>query len=473
MRRLIAALVLLLLGGLALPLRAEAHAYLVLSTPHTGARFPTTAPGGIQLLFTQRVALAHGGVQLFDGSFQVVPGTVARVGPGGTTVSVSLPPLRPGDYAAIWTVVSADDGHLTDGEVGFSVGTAPPRRSLGVASLALPASGGDRGDDLPGTTATWLLLAGLALAGGGLAAEASLGRRGRDAEPPGRVDGRHLGAAMAVAVAGSLAAFVVTAGELHDGSAASGLDPRTWGPALGVRAAVEDLAGAGLIVNALGALVLLRDRLVALASLIGAMALVGMRSHPASDGALGELAIVVHVVVALLWSGALAHLVVLLGRRRIALRSPETAAVIGRYARMALLSVLVILLTGGAAAFTQLASPVQLLTTGYGRLLTVKLVLVAWTLLMATLGRWRGLRRGAVDAVAVRRSVRAELGGLLLVLLATAALANAAPPAPLTASGRVLAPGGPPLPLMLLGAALAVTVATPSLLRGARDLRPL
>jgi copper transport protein len=473
LRRAIAALLLVLLGCLTLPLRAQAHAYLVLSNPRTGERFPTIPPAGLQLLFTQPVALAHGGVQLFDGRFQVVPGTVARVDPRGTSVSVSLPPLGPGDYAAIWTVVSADDGHLTDGEVGFSVGPAPSRPSLGVASLPVPPSGGDGGDDLPGTVATWLLLAGLGLAGGGLAGEALLGHPGGSADPRVRLDGRHLGAAIALAVVGALGVVVVTAGRLHDGSAASGLDLRSWGPALGVRAVVEDLAGLGLVVNALGALVLLRDRLVALASLVGAMALVGLRSHPASAGLPGELAVSVHVIVALLWSGGLAHLVVLLGRRRHTLRTPETAAVIERYTRAALLSVLVILLTGGAAALTQLASPVQLLTTGYGRLLTLKLGLVAGTLLVAMMGRWRGLRRGAVDPLAVRRAARAEVGGLVLVLLATAALANAAPPAPPIALGGAPATAGLPLPLILLGAALLVAVATPTLLRGRRVLRVL
>jgi copper transport protein len=352
------------------------------------------------------------------------------------------------------------------------VGPAPPRSSLGAASLALPTSGGDQGGDLPGTVATWLLLAGLALAGGGLAAEALL-RHGEDGADPGtQLGGRHLVAAMALALAGALATFVVTAGRLHDGSAAAGLDPRTWGPALGVRAAVEDLAALGLVVNALGALVLLRDRLIALASLAGAMALVGLRSHPASAGPLGELAVAVHVVVALLWSGGLAHLVALLGRRHASLWTAEMASVIRRYARAALLSVLVILLTGGAVALTQLASPAQLLTTGYGRLLALKLGLVAGTLLMATLGRWRGLRRGAIDPLAVRRAARAELGGLVLVLLVTAALANTAPPAPPVALGRVATTGWPALPLLLL-AALAVAVVTPSLLRGRHDLRLL
>ena len=91
---------------------------------------------------------------------------------------------------------------------------------------------------------------------------------------------------------------------------------------------------------------------------------------------------------------------------------------------------LAIVLTGGAAALTQIGSPGELLGTTYGRLLTLKVALVAWTMLVATVGRWRGLRGGRADPDAVRDVLRAEVVGLLLVLLSTAALANVAPPAP-------------------------------------------
>jgi copper transport protein len=401
-----------------------------------------------------------------------VGGTTARVDGAGTAVSVTLPPLAPGDYAAIWTVVSADDGHLTDGEVSFSVGPAPPPSSVTVPPLAALATGDEQPRDAAGTVATWLLLVGLALAGGGLAAEALLARSAGP-EPPRRLSTGYLAAAMAVALLGCMAAVVITAGRLHDGSVLSGLDVRTWGPALGVRAAVEDLASAALIVNAAGALILLRDRLVALGSLVGAMVLVGMRSHPASVTVAAEVAVVVHVVLALLWCGAVAYLVLMLGRRG-AVRAPETAAVVARYARAALFSVLAIVMTGSAAALTLLASPGQLLTTTYGRLLTLKLALVGWTLLVATVGRWRGLGRRPVDATVVRRVVRAELASLLLVLLTTAALANAAPPTPVTGAGQVLTAGAAtPVLLLLLGAAGVIVVGTLPMILGKRNLRLL
>ncbi|HEX6493632.1 MAG TPA: CopD family protein, partial [Candidatus Dormibacteraeota bacterium] len=228
-----------------------------------------------------------------------------------------------------------------------------------------------------------------------------------------------------VALAGAVLAFATTAGRLHDGGVLSGVDPRAWGPALGVRVGLEDAASIGLVVNALGALVLLRDRVVTLGSVVGAMVLVGMRSHPAGSSLFGEWTIIVHVVVALVWGGSLAYLVAMLWRRRQAAAPPDLTGALGRYARLALVSVLAIVLTGSLATLTQIGSPGQLVGTTYGRLLCVKVALVTWTLLVATVGRVR-LRggRGVGDVL------RVEVVGLLLVLLTTAALANVAPPAP-------------------------------------------
>jgi copper transport protein len=467
-RVVVVALALAVLGSLLTPLHASAHAYLTVSNPRTGQRLDT-APTGLQLLFTQPVALAHSGVQVFTGRFELVPGAVARVSPSGTSIAVSLPPLQNGDYAAIWTVISADDGHLTDGTIAFSVGPAPPAGSAAAARVIGPPSAGadEQPKDWPGTLASWLLLLGLAVAGGGLAAERALAGASA-ARSAWRLSTRYLATAMLIALAGSVLAFAATAGRLQDGSVLSGFEPRTWGAAFGVRVGLENLASMALVLNALGALVLLRDRLVCLASVVGAMVLVGMRSHPAGASAWGEAAIVLHVVVALTWAGALGYLATMLWARRGTARDPQMASALTRYGRLALLSVLAIVLTGSAAALTQIGSPGQLIATTYGRLLTLKVTLVAWTLLVATVGRWRGLRRGRVDAAAVREVVRAEVAGVLLVLLSTAALANVAPPAPLAPPSAVAAGGVATVVLLLVGAAVAgaVAVVTLPMLRG-------
>jgi len=449
LRRLPAALLLAVIGLVLLPIHAGAHAHLLVSNPRTEQRLET-APRGLQLLFTQRVALASNGVQLFTGRHEPVPGASARITPSGTGILVNLPPLTNGDYVAVWTVISADDGHLTLGTIGFSVGPAPPPSSVAGQAVGPPASGGDGEPcDWPGMVARLLVLLGLALAGGGLAAERVLGVEG---EVPRalRLPTWQLSLALLTALAGSMIAFAATAGRIHDDSALSGLDVRTWTAAAGVPVGLEDLVGAALVLNALGALILLRDRAVCLGSVVGAMVLVGIQSHPSSASAWAEVAIVVHVVVALTWGGALAYVASVLWRRR---RSPDTgelSAMVKRYGRLALLSVLAIVLTGGAAALTQIGSAQQLLGTTYGRLLTLKVAVVAWTLLVATVGRLRGFVGASVDVAAVRGPIRAEVVGLLLVLLTTAALANVAPPAPVPSASGAAASGGAVIVVLLL-----------------------
>jgi hypothetical protein len=78
-----------------------------------------------------------------------------------------------------------------------------------------------------------------------------------------------------------------------------------------------------------------------------------------------------------------------------------------------------------------------------------------------------------VDPAAVRDVVRAEVVGLLLVLLTTSALANVAPPAPGASIGQVAAGGVATVALLLVGAAVAGAAAlvTLPMLRG--QARPI
>lgn len=454
LRRLPAALLLAVVALLLLPLHAAAHARLLLSTPRTEQRLET-APAGLELLFTRQVALASNGVELFTGRHEAIPGTTARISPRGTGISVSLPPLTKGDYVAVWTVISADDGHLTVGTVGFSVGPVAPPSSVAGQVVGLPGSGGDSEPrDWAAMVATWLVLLGLAVAGGGLAAERVLGV-GKEVPRALRAPNWQLSLALLTALGSSMIAFAATAGRIHDGSALSGLDVRTWTAAARVPAGLEDLVGAALLVTALVALTLLRDRALCLGSVVGCMVLAAIRSHPASASAWAEVAIVVHVVVALTWCGALAHVASVLWRQRRSRDPRELSAMVQRYAHMALLSVLAIVLTGGAAALTQIGSAQQLLGTTYGQLLSLKVAVVAWMLLVAAVGHRRGFVRGSVDLAAVRDPIRAEVVGLLLVLLITAALANVAPPAQVQSASGAPASAAVIVVLVLAGALIA------------------
>ncbi|MGH2590682.1 MAG: CopD family protein, partial [Actinomycetota bacterium] len=174
-----------------------------------------------------------------------------------------------------------------------------------------------------------------------------------------------------------------------------------------------------------------------------ALAAVALRSHAASVGAWWAVpANALHLMAGALWSGGLVHLVLVTWRLRGG--SHRAAVVDGakRYAALALASAAAVMASGAVVAFSQFRETSQLLTTGYGRVLLVKLALVAATLGLALAARRRALGRSGGDANLLRRLTRPEAALLLLVIPVATVLANSTPPWAQT-SRFVL--GAPPL----------------------------
>lgn len=142
---------------------------------------------------------------------------------------------------------------------------------------------------------------------------------------------------------------------------------------------------------------------------------------------------VAHLVAMGLWLGGLAALLVALPR----IPGPELTAAAGRFSRIAAWSVLVLVITGSYQAWRQLGTWSAWLSTGYGRLLLVKVVLVGLLLLAAAWSR-RWVRRHGGEARTLRRSVLAEAALGVVVLAVTALLVEAEPGRTATA-----APPGP------------------------------
>ena len=119
------------------------------------------------------------------------------------------------------------------------------------------------------------------------------------------------------------------------------------------------------------------------------------------------------LLAAAAWTGALAHLVVVLAGAP-ALRS--TAAVpVRRYAELALPTVLVVLATGILTALAEFRSLSSVLDTGYGRTLLVKSALVLGALCLALASRLFALRPNpGVDVPLLRRLTAPELALRLL-----------------------------------------------------------
>ena len=135
-----------------------------------------------------------------------------------------------------------------------------------------------------------------------------------------------------------------------------------------------------------------------------------------------------HGCAAAFWIGSLAPLV-------RALRGPDAAqatAYVERFSRLAVPAVAALVAAGLIIAIAQVQDATALLTTGYGRLLLLKLAFVALLLLVAAYNRRRltpALRAGSATAGRVLvRTIRVEIALTIVVLSATAGLGAVPPP---------------------------------------------
>lgn len=147
-----------------------------------------------------------------------------------------------------------------------------------------------------------------------------------------------------------------------------------------------------------------------------------------------------HGIGAGVWIGALAALVaVVAGLARQPAGYGRAADLARRFSPLALISVAAIAVSGAISAVFFVASVTDLGTTGYGRVLLLKIVLFLatgavgarnWRLLLPRLGDPGGTR-------ALLRSARLELVLAAGVLLATALLVHLAMPRPLAMPGEM------------------------------------
>lgn len=176
-------------------------------------------------------------------------------------------------------------------------------------------------------------------------------------------------------------------------------------------------------------------RVGAVAVGLGLLRMSGLTGHAqdAPQRTLTEVAALVHLAGICAWFGGLAMLLLCLLPRR---KPDELATVVPKYSRLALTSVVLIVLAGTALAWQLLGSPSLLLTTAYGRLLLVKLAVFAVILGVAQLSkRWvtRRLDFAVVlrgDSATVRPfvySVAAETVLVIAVLVAASLLVTANP----------------------------------------------
>ncbi|HEX7300095.1 MAG TPA: copper resistance protein CopC [Solirubrobacteraceae bacterium] len=461
---------------------AQAHAQLQGTSPARGAVL-RTQPNEVVFRFGESVEGNFGAVRVFDARGQRVDdGKVVHPGGHGSQVAVGLRPhLKRGTYTATYRVISADS-HPVSGGVVFSIGKAGTGPAETVADLLAGSSTGavtqiafgvTRGLDylaialavggLGFVLVAWgPALAGAAGAGGGWPeASAIFARRARRLVGLAVALGIVAGAA-GIALQGATAAGTSFWAALDVSVVREVLDTR-FGAVWGLRVVAWVLLGAVLLAGAgTRAVTVLRPAAVGAAGVAPAPApragVLAALALPAAfllvSPALAGHATTLHPVVALLpldavhvtamslWIGGLAMLLfVLPGATRRLEASERTrllAAVLVRFSPLALACVIALAATGVTQPLIDMGGLSPVLDTAFGRAVLIKFGLLTALVALGAINRQRvvpALRRLAAGGESpgaagrlLRRTLRAEVALVVVVLGVTSALVSYAPP---------------------------------------------
>jgi copper transport protein len=401
MRFLAGLLLLLCLTG-----EASAHASLAFTEPRDGTVL-AEAPKAVQLRFNEEVTA--GAVNLIDASGKLRGDAV--VDASGEAITITLPPgLPPGTQIVSYRVIS-EDGHPVTGAVTFSIGApsankAPDSADRGINVLIWLARIGLYLGLFAGIGGVFFLdwiarnraahaLIQAALIVGIVSAAASLGLQGLDLlglPLTGIIRVAPWTIALGTSLGPSLLIAIVALGLGHLASRNGG--SRTL--------SAFALAGAGLSLAASG------------------------HAATAPPELLTRPMVFIHGVAVAFWLGALAPLMALI-------RTSGDAAlpIVNRFSRTAMPVIGLLALTGLTMAVIQLESFGALVTTRYGIILSIKLVLVAALLGLAALNRFRltpALARDASAAKSLTRAIVTECALALGILCVVAGWRFTAPP---------------------------------------------
>jgi len=400
---------------------ADAHATLVSTTP-VRDEVVASAPAVVVLRFDEPVTAGLGGVRVIGPTGERADQGALSSADGGRVLRRPVAATRRGTYTVAWRALSAD-GHTVEGSFTFHVGER--------TGAAVVAQGNEAGVEQAGWFGRWVGAIGALVVLGVLA----LGL----VAPAARSRLAGLAALGGIAVGvGSIIELVAHTAE------AAGVGLFDTGELLG-RAVLDERTGALISARGLAGLLLAlswtwrratESWLGAIACgsavVVGAAAFDG-HAWSSEQRWVAVAAQVVHLGAVGAWAGGLVALLVLLR---------SGAAPVRAFAALALGCAAATVVTGVVSATGQLSGLDDLWTTRYGQLVMAKTLLFG---VLVGLGWWNRARLvpvvgAALDtgrALAERRlgrTVRVEVGIVLVVLGVTAALVATTPARSVAAS---------------------------------------
>lgn len=380
-RRLIAAVAVAATVGLLVPAGAGAHAAFLGSSPGPGQRVEA-APGQLVLRFTEPLNARLTTVRL-EGPRGLLRANMATA---GTRLTVTpAEELGDGGWVVRWRTVSTEDGHPLEGRFSFGVRADPLAAGAVVESSPLRSGGW-----LRIIVRGLLYVALLGFAGALLLRVLLPDRDGRPWVAPATLD-RGLGPGPAEAAAQRLASLTGTLGvsaiagavivAVVDALVASGrlsagalADYLLAGPAGVARIATVVLVAAAVVL----AMSHLRVAAGAVALSVGAIAFSGHAgsAQPRVAAIVNDWA---HLLAGAVWLGGIALLVYAWrpALRERSERAAVTRHVLAVFGRVALPAFAIVVVSGSVSALIELGAPRELWQTAYGRVLAVKVALVA------------------------------------------------------------------------------------------------
>lgn len=408
-----AAAVLACAGVLVSASLAGAHALLERSVPAGGAVLQS-APADVTLTFTEVPEPSLSVVHVLDSAGRHVdPGGAQPVPGAPLELRVPLGALSNGVYTVTWRTVSRVDGHVTGGSFAFGVGVAPAAAPPPTVTSPFPSA--------RAIASRWALYVGLC----GLVGVAWVWAAAFETTPA--AGHRYPWLVWCLALAGVMG---VGAAQAADAGVGVGrLLGTPLGAALWWRFLPIAAAGASLVAADRGSA---GSRRLALAGVgvlaAGAILADVLAGHAgASRGPWRWPNIAdqwVHATAVGVWMGGLAALLVALGQRP----SAATGRAARRFSAVAGIALGLTALTGVLRAVDEVGRWAALLTTDFGRLVTVKASLLLVLASLGAVNRYRSLPVILTALRGLRRVGAAELAVAALVLGVTGVLTGLAPP---------------------------------------------